>query len=70
MNTLYDSTITKIDEGMRYLISGFNIAISAEIYWIVHPEVCMPAYQSSPAIFTKELENEIRKTLRARSSDS
>jgi hypothetical protein len=70
MNTLHDSTITKIDEGMRYLMSSFNIAISAEIYWIVHPEVCMTAYQSSPAIFTRELENEIRETLRARYSNS
>ncbi len=65
-----ESTITKVDEGLRGLISILNNLVHTDLYWFLYEAICMSVYESTPQFFHDELEDEIRKTLRARSSNS
>jgi hypothetical protein len=68
---LRESTIIKVDEGLRGLIRILNnLVVDVGLYWVIHEAICMSVYDSTPQFFHDELEDEIRKTLRARSSDS
>ncbi len=67
---LREPTITKVDEGLRGLISILNNLVWTDLYWFLHEAICMSVYDSTPQSFHDELENEIRKTLHARSIDS
>jgi hypothetical protein len=68
--TLRESTIPTVDEDLRGLISILNNLVYTDLYWFLHEAICMSVYDSIPQSFHDELENEIRKTLRARFSNS
>jgi hypothetical protein len=67
--TLRESTITKVDEGLRDLIIIFNNVVYIDLYWLPHKAISMSVYDSTPPAFHDELEDEIRKTLSARCSN-
>jgi hypothetical protein len=67
---LRESTISNVDEGLRGLINILNNLVYTDLYWFLHEAICMFVYDSTPQSFHDELENEIRKTLRARYSNS
>lgn len=67
---LRESTISNVDEGLRGLISILNNLVYTDLYWFLHEAICMSVYDSTSQSFHDELENEIRKTLPARSSNS
>ena len=68
--TLRESTISTVDEELQNVTYNINDLMGMSVFWLLHEAVCMPVHKSTAQLLCQQLENEIRKTLRARFSNS